>query len=100
MARDFAIQFYSSKEWEKVRNFVMMRDRFCCQKCGQPAQEVHHIIHLSPENIMDPRITLNSENLVALCRDCHFRQHELDSGKRNDCADGFHFDESGQLVRD
>ena len=109
MARPFAKPFYDSKEWEKVRNFVMLRDKYMCQVCGRPAQEVHHIIHLSPENIYDPKITLNPENLVSLCRDCHFETHAKDKARgirhahgmsEGDCADGYHFDESGQIVPD
>ncbi|MBO7336438.1 MAG: HNH endonuclease [Lachnospiraceae bacterium] len=105
MARDFARSFYASKEWEKVRTFVMMRDRYMCQKCGRPAQEVHHKIHLSPENIWDVSITLNPDNLVALCRDCHFAQHEEDKAKGNKkrspaSGEGYHFDSNGQLIPD
>ena len=100
MARPFARSFYDSKEWERVRAYCLMRDRYCCQHCGLPAQEVHHIIHLSPDNIWDPQISLNPDNLVSLCRDCHFEQHREDANKGADCADGFVFDEFGQLVPD
>jgi len=109
MARDFSAAFYHSKEWQDVRLYILKRDRYVCRLCGKPAQEVHHKIHLSPENIWDVRITLNPSNLVSLCRDCHFEQHKRDkeegkhrakSVKANDCAEGFHFDENGQVVRD
>ena len=99
MARAFAKPFYDSKEWKAVREYVMMRDHYCCRKCGKPAQEVHHIIHLNELNIWDPGITLNPDNLMSLCRECHFRQHELDAGRNDDCGDEFEFDESGQLVK-
>ena len=48
-----------------------------CLKSGivTPAEEVHHIIELTPENINDPNISLNEENLVALCREHHRRRH-------------------------
>lgn len=109
MAREFSKSFYKSKEWEKVRQFVLMRDKYKCQKCGRPAQEVHHIIHLSPENVWDVSITLNPDNLVSLCRDDHFAEHKQDKAegkkkydkeKNSDCREGFHFDEFGQLVPD
>lgn len=109
MAREFSKPFYNSKEWEQVRAFVLIRDRYICQKCGRPAQEVHHKIHLSPENIYDPKVSLNPDNLISLCKDCHFNEHKKDkeTGKRKkhglsegDCAEGYHFDASGQLVPD
>ena len=86
-----------------------MRDKYKCQKCSRPAQEVHHKIHLSPENIWDIKVSLNPDNLISLCRDCHFEIHKqdkaegkkkYDKGRNGDCAEGFHFDESGQLVPD
>lgn len=95
MARPFAKSFYRSKEWEKVRQYVIRRDKYLCQKCGSPAEEVHHKIHLSPENINDPEIALSPENLVSLCRDCHFREH---SNKRTAVAEEYEFDENGFII--
>lgn len=40
-----------------------------------PAEEVHHIVFLTPNNINDPKVALNWENLVALCRECHRKRH-------------------------
>lgn len=109
MAQIWADAFYHSPEWIKVREFVRMRDRYICQRCGRPMQEVHHIIHLTEDNIWDPKITLNPDNLISLCRACHFAIHEEDKAKGHkdyyknkygDCAEGFHFDENGQLVPD
>ena len=109
MSRSFSKAFYNSPEWAKVRAYVLMRDRYKCTRCGKPAQEVHHIIHLSPENIWDTKVTLNPDNLTSLCREDHFAQHEEDkkAGKKKydkdrsgDCGEGYHFDESGQLVPD
>jgi len=109
MARNFARAFYKSKKWDEVRQYVLMRDKCLCQKCGLAAEEVHHKIHLSPENITDPTITLNPDNLVSLCKKCHFLIHEKDkeAGKHKrfglsegDCAEGYHFDLNGQLVPD
>ena len=109
MAREFAKSFYKYPEWARVREYVLMRDKYKCQKCGRPADEVHHKEHLSPENIWDVRITLNPMNLQSLCRDCHFAQHiedkaagkkKYDKEKNGDCSEGFHFDENGMLVPD
>ena len=109
MAQKYSKAFYHSKEWEQVRQYVLMRDRYMCQHCGKPAQEVHHKIHISPDNLWDVKVTLNPDNLVSLCKDCHFEEHKQDkaAGKRKslglsegDCADGFHFDENGQVVPD
>ena len=52
---------------------------FCeeCMKRGEytPANLVHHRIHLNESNINDPSITLNFENLEAVCTECHNKIH-------------------------
>ena len=37
---------------------------------------MHHKIPLTPENVTDPDITLNWDNLMLLCRDCHAAVHK------------------------
>ena len=80
IVQDWAKFFYKSKQWQRVRDYVMKRDRMLCQDClakglTVPAEEVHHIIPLQPENITDPSITLDENNLVSLCRECHRKRH-------------------------
>jgi predicted HNH restriction endonuclease len=41
-----------------------------------PAEEVHHKIRLTPQNITDARITLSWTNLEALCGKCHKDAHK------------------------
>lgn len=83
MAKDFSKAFYRSKAWAKVREAAIVRAKGMCEMpgCYKPAEEVHHIIELTPENINDPDISLNQDNLMCLCRDCHFRIHEADRHK-------------------
>jgi len=99
MARDFAKSFYNSKEWEQTRDYIMRRDKYLC-RCGKPATEVHHIIHLSPQNIGDVSITMNPDNLVSLCRDCHFEAHKGEHGQGRKVQENYKytFDANGMLV--
>lgn len=78
MAQDWAKRFYKSKDWAKARELAMIRDRYLCQKCDEPAEEVHHKIHLTKDNIVDPSISLNLDNLICLCYRCHKEQHIWD----------------------
>lgn len=109
MARDFAKQFYRSVEWQHMRQYILIRDKYTCQRCHGAKHcgqlEVHHKIHLTPENIHDASIALNDSNLITLCRDCHFEVHEEDKLRGNgqryeheDCDSGMMFDENGYLV--
>lgn len=110
MARDFAKSFYNSKEWARVRAYVLMRDHYKCARCGSALDlEVHHIEHLTPANINNAAVTLNDRNLITLCRECHFREHAKDKAEgtatyneankpRRDCDAEYQFDEKGYLV--
>lgn len=106
MARTFAKPFYNSKRWDTVRAYVLIRDKYLCQRCGSTGHlEVHHKVHLTEENINDASISLNPDNLITLCRDCHFKQHEEDKANGNksrsnaiDCDSNYYFDEQGFLV--
>jgi 5-methylcytosine-specific restriction endonuclease McrA len=40
-----------------------------------PGDEVHHKIRLTPENLADPQISLNWDNLELLCKQCHMEEH-------------------------
>lgn len=106
MAREFAKTFYKSKEWEQVREYCLKRDHYMCTTpgCYNPAEEVHHVIHLDAENVNDPKISLNPGNLVSLCRACHFEAHrgEHGQGRKAHEADNnpYRFDENGYIVRD
>ena len=78
--REFAKEFYATQAWRNARNAAIKRDSGLCQDCLEkglvvPAEEVHHIIELTPENITDESIALNLDNLICLCRECHRRRH-------------------------
>lgn len=93
--REFAKAFYLSKEWRRVRAYVLARDAGLCVRCGAIGEIVHHKQHLTPENISDPAITLGEENLELLCRDCHTLAHAAQPV----VADGLTFDENGNIVK-
>jgi 5-methylcytosine-specific restriction endonuclease McrA len=96
MAKEFAKQFYSSLQWKSTRLLVLRRDLYTCQECfGNRAQEVHHIIELTPENINDITVSLNPDNLLSLCHTCHTK---ITKGSTGDVAEGYVFDDEGNVV--
>ena len=73
--------FYTSRAWRKCRDAVLSEHGGLCQICAGkglivPAVHVHHRTPLTPENLNDPRIALDSSNLMALCEECHAAQHK------------------------
>ncbi|MBP3657570.1 MAG: HNH endonuclease [Clostridia bacterium] len=94
MRDEFARAFYSSRAWASCRDAYKKKRGNLCEICAgkgeiRPAEEVHHKIRLTPRNIDDASVTLNWENLQALCGECHKAAHKR---KRR-----YRIDESGRL---
>lgn len=80
--KPFAERFYKSKAWRTCRNSYYEKVGGLCEDClseGRftPAEIVHHLVELTPENIDDPIVSLNFANLRAVCRECHAKEHGL-----------------------
>lgn len=98
MARDFSRSFYNGKAWKKCRqSYIESTIDRLCERCGEPGEEVHHIIYLSPSNINNPEITLSHDNLELLCQSCHSREHN--SNNQDDVREDVMFDSNGDLIR-
>ena len=96
MAQEWADKFYHSQIWKTTRRIVLRRDHYTCADCYGRAEEVHHIIELTPENINDPKIALNPGNLISLCGQCHKKRTK---GYTGDISERYVFDEYGQVVK-
>lgn len=92
--QDIAInRFYRSDTWKIARAIKIASVCGVCEKCGAIGTEVHHIIHLTPENVSDPSISTNQENLMLLCNECHNKEHGRFEGKSK-----YIFDVDGDLI--
>ena len=60
-------------EWANLREFILERDNYTCQKCGKFAMDiglaVHHILPLHKGGTND------TSNLLILCHKCHSKSH-------------------------
>ena len=83
--------FYNSKEWRRVSAAYMSSKLYICERCGKPAVICHHKKWLNAQNVNDPTVALNPENLEALCIECHNAEH----GLRHDITV---FDDAGNVV--
>lgn len=89
-------RFYTSTPWRRCReSFIRTRiatDGGRCQKCHvRPGEIVHHVIRLTPENINDPEVSLNHDNLMFLCWSCHNEIHD-------NTGNNVGFDEEGNPI--
>lgn len=93
--KEFATAFYKSKAWKNCRELYAQSVGGLCERClakgvYRPGEIVHHKVWLTPENINDASITLNWDNLILLCRDCHAEVHEKDVKR-------YRIDEAGRV---
>lgn len=102
MAREFAKAFYNSNEWKQCRELYIKKmprnKRGLCEKCYEKGEhtlgeELHHKIWLTPNNINNKDVTLNHNNLILLCFECHQKEH----GKRKHKQ--YEFDSEGNIVK-
>ena len=92
MSSEFAKDFYASTEWKKCREAYNKKQAYICEICGDIATEVHHIKHLTPDNINNPEVTLNFNNLMCLCHKCHVEEHKASHRNRR-----YYIDKDGKV---
>lgn len=78
--KEYASAFYKSKAWQRCRDGYAKSVGYLCERCMRHGiykhgDIVHHKKYITPENISDPDITLNWDNLELLCRECHAEEH-------------------------
>ena len=76
-------QFYGSQEWRQCRDAYWSKKKGLCERClangiVRQGEQVHHKKRLTLNNINDPRITTNENNLELLCSECHEKEHKGD----------------------
>lgn len=103
MAREFAKAFYKSKAWEKTRQAYFETQHGYCERClakgiVSPGEIVHHKVHITPENIGNPAVTLAFSNLELVCRKCHALEHPEIYGQQPK-EQRVAFDSDGNVVR-
>lgn len=89
------VRFYKSRNWQRTRDAYLESRHRICERCGGPATIVHHKRYIDAGNVDDPSVTLDFENLEALCQTCHNREH-FGQGAT---APGLTFDSNGDLCR-
>jgi hypothetical protein len=67
--------YLKSRHWQRVRSRALVRAGHACQLCNtkQATLDVHHRTY-------ERRGNEQPEDLIVLCRACHFKFHEDDAG--------------------
>lgn len=81
----YAERFYKSIQWRTTRDAYAKSVGLLCERCKakgiiKAGEIVHHKVHLTPDNINNPEVSLAWSNLMLLCRDCH---GEIHSGRED-----------------
>lgn len=87
------VAFYKSAAWQRARYAYGSSRDWICERCGRAGFIVHHKRHITPDNVSDPSVTLDFDNLQLVCQQCHNQLH----GK-GVTARGLKFDGDGNIV--
>jgi 5-methylcytosine-specific restriction endonuclease McrA len=97
MAKTWAKKFYNSILWKRTQANYRQLHYGICERCGRPdGIIVHHKIYLTENNIDNPNIALNFNNLELLCIDCHNQEHNC---KHKPTQKGLKFNSKGELIQ-
>ncbi len=67
--------WYNFQEYQEWRQHILKLDNNKCVYCGQPAIIAHHIL---PQKT-HPELSLDIENGLSVCQECHFKYGHRDS---------------------
>lgn len=87
-----AKRFYNSSLWKRTRKNYLESVHYICERCGKPADIVHHRKHINLSNINNLNILIGFDNLEALCLNCHNKEHFANRV--------YQFDNMGNLISD
>ena len=103
-------QFYNSKLWKDVKQSIWLKQNLLCGICNKPVYVdglsewlpkdkrrtgiVHHKVWLDNQNINDDNITINEDNLIGVCKECHENIHHANMACRKDIM----FDDEGNVI--
>lgn len=72
-----ANSFYQSKAWKSMRHYIIERDHYQCQVCGEPVNDRKIIDHIVPRRV-DKTKQLAESNLWTLCYRCHTYKTQIE----------------------
>jgi hypothetical protein len=81
-------KFYCTQAWQDLSYNSKIAAGGKCSRCGYIADKMseligHHKIELTEDNVDDPNISLNRENIEVICQQCHNKQHRRFGSKQN-----------------
>ena len=83
-SRELRRTAYNNSSWRKLRNTYIKEHPICedCLSNGKitPAEDIHHIESPFKNGEINYHKLLDSNNLVALCKQCHSSRHNKEQG--------------------
>lgn len=84
-------QFYCRKPWRDLSYNLKIERGGKCSRCSFQVIDRkdfkyligHHKIELTEDNVDDPNISLNPDNIEIICHDCHNKEHKRFGNKKN-----------------
>lgn len=67
--------FIAQRDGRKYAELIRYTDMDYVKDADSHGDIVHHKSYINLNNIFDPAVTINFENLELLCIDCHNKEH-------------------------
>lgn len=74
-----SIKNYTDEEYQTFRRFVLERDGYICQFCGEAGIDVHH----ERAQKLEPFFSLDPDFAWSVCKKCHYKY-----GHKDECSTG------------
>lgn len=73
-------KFYTLKPWRDLSYSLKIKADGKCNRCNNTVLDFkyligHHKIELTDDNVDDPNVSLNPDNIEIICHECHNREH-------------------------
>lgn len=98
-------EYYNSVGWKTLRNAYIAQHPLC-ERCllkgiSRQAEQVHHVQEFLTGKTEEERwsLLLNPNNLMSLCKDCHYEIHHPSAHRAQQIPPHRFFEESGAEYR-
>ena len=76
-------EIYFTRRWRHLRDRIRERDGHLCSQCKANGLTVAGVdVHHKKPLFQNPELAFNEDNLILLCRPCHYKHKEVEKSEK------------------